>query len=42
MPWVSGAFSEPMRIEDGQMFPPPKPGLGLEIPADVIKKYLLE
>jgi L-alanine-DL-glutamate epimerase-like enolase superfamily enzyme len=42
MPWVSGAFSEPMRIEDGQMFPPQKPGLGLEIPEDVIQKYHIE
>jgi L-alanine-DL-glutamate epimerase-like enolase superfamily enzyme len=42
MPWVSGAFSEPMRIEDGQMFPPQKPGLGLEIPEDVIQKYRIE
>jgi L-alanine-DL-glutamate epimerase-like enolase superfamily enzyme len=42
MPWVSSAFSEPMRIEDGQMFPPQKPGLGLEIPEDVIQKYRIE
>ena len=39
MPWVSGAFAEPARIEDGRMFPPQKPGLGLEIPADIIKKF---
>jgi L-alanine-DL-glutamate epimerase-like enolase superfamily enzyme len=42
MPWVAGAFSEPMRIVDGLMFPPQKPGLGLEIPEDVIKKYRIE
>ena len=29
-----------MRIEDGRMFSPQKPGLGLEIPEDVIQKYL--
>ncbi len=39
MPWVSSAFSEPVEIENGQMFPPQKPGLGLEITEDVIKKY---
>ena len=42
MPWVSGAFAEPMRIENGQMFPPQKPGLGLEIPEDVIQKYRVD
>ena len=42
MPWASSAFAEPVRIEDGQMFPPQKPGLGLEIPAEVIEKYRIE
>lgn len=39
MPWVSAAFSETVKIEKGQMFPPQKPGLGLEITEDVIGKY---
>lgn len=39
MPWVAAAFSEPVKIENGQMFPPQKPGLGLEITEDVIEKY---
>ena len=39
MPWVSSAFSEPVKIENGQMFPPQNPGLGLEITEAVITKY---
>jgi L-alanine-DL-glutamate epimerase-like enolase superfamily enzyme len=42
MPWVSDALTEPVRIENGQMFPPQKPGLGLEIRKDVIQKYRVE
>ena len=34
-----GTVLGPLRIEDGQMFPPAKPGLGLEIPEDVIRKF---
>ena len=43
LPWIEryliGMTAEPLRIEDGQMFPPAKPGLGLEIPEDVIRKF---
>lgn len=39
MPWVSEAFSEPMRIENGHMLPLQKSGLGLEIKEEIIKKY---
>jgi L-alanine-DL-glutamate epimerase-like enolase superfamily enzyme len=39
MPWVAAAFSEPVVIKDGQMLPPRKPGLGLEIPEATIKRY---
>jgi len=39
MPWVAAAFSEPVKIEDGQMFPPQKPGLGMEITEEVIERY---
>jgi L-talarate/galactarate dehydratase len=41
MPWVAAAFSEPVKIENGQMFPPQNPGLGMEITEDVIEKYRL-
>ncbi len=39
MPWVAGAFAEPMKIENGRMLPPQKPGLGLEIPEETIQRY---
>ncbi len=39
MPWVAGAFAEPMQIENGRMLPPQKPGLGLEIPEEIIQRY---
>ena len=42
MPWVAGAFAEPARIENGWMIPPQKPGLGLEIPEDIIKRHRVE
>ena len=42
MPWVAGAFAEPMQIKDGQMLPPQKPGLGLEIPEDIIRQFRVE
>jgi hypothetical protein len=39
MPWVAGAFAEPARIENGRMFPPAGPGLGLTIPEETIPAY---
>jgi L-alanine-DL-glutamate epimerase-like enolase superfamily enzyme len=42
MPWVAAAFAEPVQIKNGQMFPPQKPGLGLEIPEEIIKRYRVE
>jgi L-alanine-DL-glutamate epimerase-like enolase superfamily enzyme len=42
MPWVAGAFAEPMQIKDGQMLPPQKPGLGLEIPEEIIRRFRVE
>jgi L-alanine-DL-glutamate epimerase-like enolase superfamily enzyme len=42
MPWVAGAFAEPARIENGRMIPPQKPGLGLEIPEEIIRRYRVE
>ncbi|MBE0569353.1 MAG: mandelate racemase/muconate lactonizing enzyme family protein [Deltaproteobacteria bacterium] len=42
MPWIAGAFAETPRIENGNMFPPAGPGLGLEIPEEIIRKYRVE
>lgn len=42
MPWNAAAFAQPSIIEDGYMRPPPQPGLGLEIPDDVIRRYRVE
>ncbi|MDI6725561.1 MAG: mandelate racemase/muconate lactonizing enzyme family protein [Smithellaceae bacterium] len=39
MPWVAAAFAEPSLIKNGQMLPPQKPGLGLEIPEEMIERY---
>ena len=39
---VAAAFAEPVQIKNGQMFPPQKPGLGLEIPEEIIKRYRVE
>jgi L-alanine-DL-glutamate epimerase-like enolase superfamily enzyme len=42
MPWVTGAFAEPVKIKDGQMLPPQKAGLGLEIPEEIIRRFRVE
>ena len=42
MPWIAGAFSEPARIENGRMYPPEGPGLGLAIPEETIKRFRVE
>ena len=42
MPWVASAFAEPMQIKNGQMLPPQKPGLGLEIPEETIRRFRVE
>lgn len=39
MPWLDAAFAAPARIEDGRMYPPTVPGLGIEIPEDVIERH---
>jgi L-alanine-DL-glutamate epimerase-like enolase superfamily enzyme len=31
-----------MLIKNGHMFPPQKPGLGLEIPDEIIKRFRFE
>ena len=42
MPWVAGVFAEPAQIKNGHMFPPQKPGLGLEISEEIVKRFRLE
>lgn len=39
MPWLYPAFLEPPAIVDGQMVPPKRPGLGLEIKPEAVEKY---
>jgi L-alanine-DL-glutamate epimerase-like enolase superfamily enzyme len=42
MPWLYPAFVEPPAIVNGQMVPPRRPGLGLEIKPEVVEKYRVE
>ena len=42
MPWVAGAFAEPAVMKNGRMMPPQQPGLGLEIPEEVIQRFRIE
>ncbi|HXG10480.1 MAG TPA: mandelate racemase/muconate lactonizing enzyme family protein [Gemmataceae bacterium] len=39
MPWLYPAYVEPPAIVKGQMVPPPRPGLGLEIDPAAVRKY---
>jgi L-alanine-DL-glutamate epimerase-like enolase superfamily enzyme len=39
MPWLSGLFVEPPALVQGKLVPPKRPGLGLEMNADVLEKY---
>jgi L-alanine-DL-glutamate epimerase-like enolase superfamily enzyme len=39
MPWLFPAFTEPPAIVHGQVAPPSRPGLGLELQGDAIEKY---
>jgi L-alanine-DL-glutamate epimerase-like enolase superfamily enzyme len=41
MPWLYPAYVEPPAIVKGQIVPPPRPGLGLEISAEAVRKYAL-
>ena len=41
MPWHYPAFTEPPAIVNGQIVPPSRPGLGLEIDQDAVQKYLV-
>jgi L-talarate/galactarate dehydratase len=42
IPWVASAFAEPMLIKNGHMFPPQKPGLGLEITEEIIRRFRVD
>jgi L-alanine-DL-glutamate epimerase-like enolase superfamily enzyme len=42
MPWLFPAYMEPPAIVDGQIVPPRRPGLGLEILPDAVEKYRVE
>jgi L-alanine-DL-glutamate epimerase-like enolase superfamily enzyme len=39
MPWLFPAFVEPPAIVNGQLMPPKRPGLGLEVRSDALEKY---
>jgi L-alanine-DL-glutamate epimerase-like enolase superfamily enzyme len=39
MPWLYPAFVEPPALVNGQIVPPPRPGLGLEIDPEAVRKY---
>jgi L-alanine-DL-glutamate epimerase-like enolase superfamily enzyme len=42
LPLLYPALAEPPAMAGGQMLPPRRPGLGLEIRADAIEKYRVE
>jgi L-alanine-DL-glutamate epimerase-like enolase superfamily enzyme len=42
MPWFFPAFVEPPALVNGQLVPPQRPGLGLEIRTDALEKYRLK
>ncbi len=42
MPWLTAAFAEPPRIEQGRMLPSDKPGLGLEISPAALDQFQVE
>jgi L-alanine-DL-glutamate epimerase-like enolase superfamily enzyme len=42
MPWWDVIYREPPRVKDGCIKIPDRPGLGLELDADAIKKYRID
>lgn len=42
MPWLYPAFTEPPALVNGQLVPPRRPGLGLEVRSDALEKYRVE
>ena len=41
MPWFFAAFVEVPALVNGQLVPPKRPGLGLEINAETVEKYAI-
>jgi L-alanine-DL-glutamate epimerase-like enolase superfamily enzyme len=41
VPWLSQLFTEPVAVVNGQLVPPQRPGLGLEVNSDTVEKYRL-
>lgn len=39
MPWLTPAFSAPLRLEDGNLLAPQGPGLGLEISDSLVEQF---
>jgi L-alanine-DL-glutamate epimerase-like enolase superfamily enzyme len=39
MPWLTAAFAESPRVDRGNMHPPARPGLGLEISPEAIERF---
>jgi L-alanine-DL-glutamate epimerase-like enolase superfamily enzyme len=42
VPWGQPLFTEPMRVEDGDLIMPTGPGLGLTLDEDVLKSCRLD
>jgi L-alanine-DL-glutamate epimerase-like enolase superfamily enzyme len=39
VPWLAALFAEPLKVADGDLLLPPKPGLGLELNPDAVAKF---
>jgi L-alanine-DL-glutamate epimerase-like enolase superfamily enzyme len=39
MPWLFPLFTDPPRLVEGQLAPPPRPGLGLELDLDAVGRW---
>jgi L-alanine-DL-glutamate epimerase-like enolase superfamily enzyme len=42
MPWLQPLFVDPLRVENGRIVPPARPGLGLQVNPDALAKYRVE
>jgi L-alanine-DL-glutamate epimerase-like enolase superfamily enzyme len=41
MPWFYPLWAEPPALVEGKIVPPPRPGLGLEVNSELVRKYTL-
>jgi len=41
VPWLEGLFEERPQLVEGQLQPPPGPGLGLTLGADAVRRFLV-